>query len=192
MKRQNRLTRTIAAALVVLGLSYPVYAALTNVASITLTIDSTLTNSGLLTNTTDRINQGYILNLASGTGAGQASNAFRDQRTLAASGTEDLDLAGVLTNAVGQTITFTKLKVLIIHAAAGNTNNVNVTMPVSNGAPIFLAAGDGVGIRPNGTYVFTAPTAAGITITAATGDLVTITNSAGTTGVTYDVVALGS
>lgn len=129
--------------------------------------------------------------LASGTGASQADRVFADQRTLAASATEDLDLAGVLTDAFGAVITFAKIKAVIIKAAAANTNDVNVTRPASNGVPIFLAASDGIGVKPGGAFAWFFP-GTGVTVTAGTGDLLTLTNSAGSTGVTYDIVILGT
>jgi hypothetical protein len=129
--------------------------------------------------------------LTSGTGANQADRVFTDQRTLAASGTEDLDLAAVLSDAFGATITFAKIKAVIIKAAAGNTNDVQLTRPASNGVPLFLAAGDGIAIKPGGAFVWVAP-GTGITVTAGTGDLLTLTNSAGGTGVTYDIVIVGT
>jgi hypothetical protein len=52
--------------------------------------------------------------LADGTGSGQADKIFSDQRILAASATEDLDLAGSLVDALGATITFVKLKMVVI------------------------------------------------------------------------------
>ncbi len=130
--------------------------------------------------------------LASGTGAGQADKLWTDTRTLAASATEDLDLAGVLVDAFGTTTTFVKVKAVIVAAAAANTNNVNLTRPASNGVPLFLAAGDGIAVRPGGMVAIFAPDATGYAVTAATGDLLTLTNSAGTTSVTYDVVIIGT
>jgi hypothetical protein len=38
----------------------------------------------------------FELAIANGTGADQANNVFSDERTIAASGTDNLDLAGVL------------------------------------------------------------------------------------------------
>jgi len=131
------------------------------------------------------------LSLADGTGANQADRVFTDQRTLAASGTEDLDLAGVLIDAFGQAITFAKIKAVIIKAADGNTNDVNVSRPASNGVPLFLAAGDGIPVKPGGVLAWFCP-GTGVTVTGATGDLLTITNSAGGTGVTYQVVIIGT
>lgn len=132
------------------------------------------------------------IELTSGTGSNQADLIFHDQRTLAASGTEDLDLAGSLTDAYGTTLTFARIKAIMVTAASGNTNNVQVTRPASNGVPLFLAAGDGIPVLPGGVFLWVAPNAAGVAVTAGTGDLLTFTNSAGTTSVTYDVVIIGA
>lgn len=128
-----------------------------------------------------------------GTGAGQVDKVFTDTRTLTASATEDLDLAGSLTDIFGATITFARIKAIHVSAAAGNTNNVQVTRPASNGVPWLMAAGDGIALRPGAwnTWGSGAADATGVVVTAGTGDLITFTNSAGTTGVTYTVVILG-
>lgn len=130
--------------------------------------------------------------LASGTGANQADRAFSDTRTLGASATEDLDLAGVLTDAFGAVITFAKIKAIVIKAAAANTNNVNLSRPAgATGVPLFLAISDGLIIPPGYTFAWFGP-GTGITVTPTSGDLFTLTNSAGGTGVTYDVVIIGT
>src|SRR5690242_5474997 len=79
-----------------------------------------------------------ILSLTDGTGANQADRVFSDQRTLSASANEDLDFAGSLTDAYGQTITMAKLKALVVKASPNNTNDVQLTRPSSNGLPMFL------------------------------------------------------
>lgn len=132
------------------------------------------------------------IRLATGTGANQADKVFHDTRTLAASATEDLDLAGSLADALGSTITLARVKAIIVAAASGNTNNVNVTRPAANGVPVFLAAGDGMPVRPGGVFCWIAPDVTGVAVTAGTGDLLTFTNSAGSTSVTYDVVIIGA
>lgn len=158
-------------------------------AHIALNIDATLTGTGDLGNPKQRVTIEEVLDLVAGTAAiNQCDLMFQDTRTLAASGTEDLDLAGSLVNAFGATMAAAELVLLFIKAVAGNTNNVNVTRPASNGVPMFLAAGDGVGIKPGQYHLLVDEK--GIPVTAATGDLITITNSGGTTGVTYDVLAL--
>lgn len=133
-----------------------------------------------------------IVNLLNGTGAGQGDLIFTDTRTLAASGTEDLDLAASLADAYGAMLTFARIKAVIIVAAAANTNNVRVTRPASNGVPLFLAASDGLDVRPGGFFAWACSDVTGVAVTAGTGDLITITNSAGTTGVTYTVVIIGA
>jgi hypothetical protein len=131
------------------------------------------------------------IDFASGVGDAQADRVFSDRRTLAASATEDIDLAASLTDAFGASITFATIKAVVIVAAAANVNNVNVSRPASNGTALFLAASDGLSVKPGGLFALAAP-GAGVTVTAGTGDLITLTNSGGTTGVTYDIVVLGT
>lgn len=131
-----------------------------------------------------------IIEFSAGTAAiGQANILFQDTRTLAASGSEDLDVAGALTDAFGASIAAAEVVAIYIGAAQGNTNDVQVTRPASNGVPAFLAAGDGLAIGPGDAFLFT--NRKGIAVTAATADLIHIANSGGTTGVTYDVVIIG-
>lgn len=132
-----------------------------------------------------------LFELANGTGASQADRLFTDRRTLSASANEDLDLAGVLVDPFGTTLTFAKLKGLIVKAAAANTNDVQVTRPSSNGVPIFMAAGDGAAVKPGGVLMLAWP-GTGVTVTAATGDLINIANSGAGTSVTYDVILIGT
>lgn len=122
-------------------------------------------------------------------GVGQANILFSDQRTLVASANEDLDLAGVLADALGATIAAAEVVAIYVAAAAGNTNNVNVSRPATNGVPLFLAAGDGFAIGPGDFFLRTYRS--GVTVTAATGDLLNIANSGAGTPVTYDIVILG-
>lgn len=129
--------------------------------------------------------------LSSGTGAGQADLMFTDIRTLAASGTENLDLAGSLTDAYGATLTFVEVRAVLFKADSGNTNDVEITQPSSNGVPLFLAAGDGIALGPGGVFLWACPADASVTVTASTGDLLTVTNGSSGTSVTYQVVILG-
>lgn len=132
------------------------------------------------------------VSLLSGVAAGMVDRVFTDQRTLAASTAEDLDLAGVLLDAFGAAITFAKIKAIVIKAAAGNTNSINVSRPAgATGVPIFLAISDGFVLPPGFTFAWFG-SGAGVTVTAASGDLLTITNAAGGTSVTYDVIILGT
>ncbi|NUS86322.1 MAG: hypothetical protein HOY75_27270 [Streptomyces sp.] len=157
-----------------------------------LDLKSTLSSALDLVTSRAPLDYSAVIDLASGTGANQADRIFADTRTLAASATEDLDLAGVLSDPLGAALTFARIKAVLIRAAAGNTNSVNVTRPAANGVPLFLAASDGLAVRPGGLFLWVAPDATGVAVTAGTGDLLTLTNSAGSTGVTYDVIIIGA
>lgn len=137
----------------------------------------------------------FAAELASGTGAGQADKIFADTRTLAASASEDLDLAGVLADPLGSLVTFVKIKALIIRAAAGNTNNVIVGGATTNG---FVAWAGGathtVTVRPGGLFALVAgdADASGYAVTAGTADLLKIANSGAGTSVSYDILVIGT
>lgn len=128
----------------------------------------------------------------SGTSTYQVDLMFSDQRTLAASATENLDLAGGLTDPLGATLTFAKIKVIKICAARANANNVVVGGAASNTfVGPFVDATDKVAVAPGGCAVLVAP-ASGWTVTASTGDILLVANSGAGTGVTYDIVVLGT
>lgn len=130
--------------------------------------------------------------LTNGTGANQANEVFSDIRTLTASSTENLDLAGGLTGHFGETLTFTKIKGVIIVADAGNTNDVVVGGAASNGfAALFGDATDTVKVKPGGSLALIAPDAAAYAVTAGTGDLLKIANGGSGTSVTYKIVLIG-
>ncbi|MGY0023751.1 hypothetical protein ACVHNB_32880 [Streptomyces sp. YJ-C3] len=134
------------------------------------------------------------MSLASGTGAGKADRVFSDRRTLAASASEDLDLAGVLLDAVGAAITFARIKGLIVAAAAGNTNNVVIGAASSNAWATLLGATHTLTIRP-GAFVAVGTgvaDATGYAVAAGTGDLLKVANSAAGTAVTYDIHIIGA
>ena len=125
-----------------------------------------------------------------GTGANQADIVWADQRTLAASATEDLDLAGVLTDAFGSTVTAAEVVAIMVVAAAGNTNNVvigDATAPV----PLFGGTNGTLSIKPGGFVMLGAPGAAGqFTVGAGATDDLKIANSGAGTAVTYDIAII--
>jgi hypothetical protein len=154
-----------------------------------------LTTARDLVTATSPLNYRNRVSLTSGTGAGQADLVFSDTRTIAASGDDDLDLAGGLTDANGNTLTFARVKALIVTAAAGNTNNVLVGGDATSTFLTWVVAEpDAVILRPGASLALVAGVAdaTGYAVTATTGDLLRITNSAGSTSVTYDIVIVGS
>lgn len=161
-------------------------------ANLTLRLDALQLSALDLASATFPLLQDWSALLSNGVGAGQASQVWSDTRTLGPSATENLDLAGSLVNAFGVTLTFTKIKLMLVRAKSTNNaaNLVQVQRASSNGVPLFLAASGGLQLNPGGIFLFYDPV--GVVVTAGTGDLLTITNSAGTNSVDYDSVFVGT
>lgn len=163
---------------------------------ISVTVDGKLTSVGDLATGAVPLLETYQTVLRTGTGAGQADKIFHDTRTLAASASEDLDMAGAtLTDAFGVAFTLARVKALLIRAAAGNTNNV-LLGGVAAGMSTFLspAATGIITIRPGATFAIFAGVAdaTGYVVTPTTADLLHVANSAAGSTVTYDVIIIGT
>lgn len=132
------------------------------------------------------------LSLATGTGSGQADLLYAGTRTLALSTSEDLDLAGGLTDVFGASLTFVKVKYIYIKAASGNTNTVIMGGAASNQfVGPFGSAAYTLVLQPGQWMEFAHPTT-GWTVTPATGDLLKVLNGGAGTSVTYDLVIAGT
>lgn len=131
-----------------------------------------------------------IINLSDGTGANNADLLFADTRTLAASATEDLDLAGELSDAFGATITMAEVVAIYVSAASGNTNDVvlgDATAPI----PLFGGTNPTISVKPGGVFLIAAPNAAGqLTVGAGSTDDLKVANSSSGTSVTYTIAIL--
>lgn len=137
----------------------------------------------------------WSVQFADGAAAGQANVLWQDTRTVAASGTDDIDLSGVLTDAFGGTITTAKIKSIVVAAAPGNTNNVVVGGAAGNQfASIFGDATDKVVVRPGGVFALSVGAADlnAYAVTAGTGDMLRVANSGAGTSVSYDVIIIGT
>jgi hypothetical protein len=147
-----------------------------------------------LTTVADELNFRRGVHLEDGTAAGRADRVFHDRRTLAASGTEDLDLAGVLLDAFGAAITFVKVKGLFISADITNTNNVVIGAAAASPWVSLLGAAGTLTVRPGATVgVMAGPAdATAYAVTGGSGDLLKVANSAAGTPVTYDIVIVGT
>ncbi|WP_068925032.1 hypothetical protein [Planobispora rosea] len=132
------------------------------------------------------------VNFSDGAGLNAANRIWSDERTLAASATENLDFAGSLTDAFGATITLARVKALIVAASSANSNNVVVgggsnpfTNWVSGTTPAVI-------VRPGGLLALVAPDATGYAVTAGTGDQLQMANSGAGSSVTYQIVVIGA
>lgn len=161
-------------------------------ATIKAMLTAVQTVSGDLGSGDFRLNMSMLQSFVDGVAAGQVNRMFSDSRTLSASASENLDLAGGgLVDAFGAALTFARVKLIFVKAAAGNTNNVVLSRPASNGVPFLDAAADAHSIAPGGGILLFRPDATGWVVTAGTGDLITLANSAGGTSVSYDIAILG-
>ena len=167
--------------------------------AVTCNVSLALKIAGILANSVDigevpyPVAYGPTYVLTDGVGANQAKEMFTDIRTLAASATEDLDLAGGLHDVFGNAILFTKIKALIVVADAGNVNDVLVGGAAANQfATPWGAATHSNKVKPGGMLCFVAPDANGYAVTAGTGDLLKVANSAGGTAVSYTIILVGT
>ncbi|MGC4252434.1 MAG: hypothetical protein QM605_13490 [Sphingobium sp.] len=127
-----------------------------------------------------RIQETFSRSFANGVGAGQANNIFADEFSISGAGTQTYDLAGGIANALGQVLTFTAIKALVL------VNTGTAALTYGGGSNPFLGwlgdASDEIVIPAGGMLTLTDPTAEGQAVTPSTGDIITIggTNAAGT------------
>lgn len=127
----------------------------------------------------------YSLALSAGLLAGQFDCGYMAERSVNASTNDDIDLNGVLTDALGQVLSPTKLVALMIvnkpkAGTPANTSNLTVggaanpVLILGGTTPTFSA------LKPGDALMLASVDLAGIcTITAATGDLLRVANGAG-------------
>lgn len=124
---------------------------------------------------------------ASGTTANKIDIAYMAERTVATATNDDIDLAGVLADALGTTITAAELVGIFIvnEQLDGTANTTNLTIGAGTNPFVGFLGGTTptLGpIGPGGCVLLMSPTATGLgTITAGTGDILRIANSSGAT-----------
>lgn len=141
---------------------------------------------------TDTLEETNSFNWADGTGADQADVEWHDTRTLAGSASETLDLAGSLTNGLGQTATFAKVCLLeIVNQGTNAADILNVGGAASNAWESWVGlAGSIFKVGPEGRFYMDNPSAAAFAVTAGTGDQLKIENVGGNT-LTYRIRIVG-
>ncbi|MEZ0212440.1 MAG: hypothetical protein ACAH27_05750 [Xanthobacteraceae bacterium] len=126
-----------------------------------------------------------VAQLTNGVGVSQADLIFTDERTLALSGTDDLDLYGVLQSAFGATLNMAEIVAIFI---VNKPKTIGVaaslgTLTVGVGTNPFLGFLTGTtpairAIGPGGFLALYNPDNAGLgTVTASTADILRIANS---------------
>lgn len=131
-----------------------------------------------------------LANLASGTGTGQADVGFIDKaRQLASNTSEDLDVAGSLTDAFGNSVAAAKIKALGFISDAANTTNLTIGGATAELQAFFAAAGDKLTVRPGEAFLFYSPT--GWTVGAGSTDDIKVANAAGAAA-NFDIGFIGT
>lgn len=131
-----------------------------------------------------------LLQFTNGTTANKADLIFTDTRSVNSASNDDIDLAGVLADAFGATITAAEIVGLMIKSAAANTTVLTVGAGSNPWITMFAATGDGIKVMPGGVFVNFAPDASGLgAVTAGTGDILRVANASGATA-SYDIVIL--
>jgi hypothetical protein len=120
----------------------------------------------------------------------KADILWSDTRTLVASATENLDLNGVLLDAFGANANFAEVVALWVEAASTNTNNVVIGGAASNQFVGPFGAGTHTLALGPGEFVLLS-SKNGWAVTAGTGDLLKVANSAAGTSVKYNIMVIG-
>lgn len=142
-----------------------------------------------------------IISLASGSGADSINKVYAKRRTLASTTAENLDLSGTLTNPLATTLTFTKVRMIIIylnvgtgtgplliggHATAALATMFTSADTLNNDQPKIRLRNGASG----GLFVLTATDVTGLAVAGGTADMLTIYNE-GANPATYDIYIFG-
>jgi len=137
-----------------------------------------------------------LLQFVDGVVLGQADLAWFDQRAVATAANDDIDLAGVLSDVFGATLTFAELVALFVINAprAGAANTTALTIGGGTNPAVGFLGGTAptIGpIQPGGFLMLGAGHASGIgTVVAGTGDILRVANAAGATA-NYQIGVIG-
>jgi hypothetical protein len=136
-----------------------------------------------------------IIALTDGTTVNKADILWVDERTVASAAADAIDLAGVLTDAFGTTVTAAEIvAVLIVNEAEDGTANTTA-LTVGGGSNPWIGVLGGTAptigpLQPGGVLFIASGHASGIgAVVAGTGDTLTITNAAGAAA-TYQIAVV--
>lgn len=157
----------------------------------TLNVNLTLKNPLDLSTPNDSLAMKLLDTWTNGVGANQINQVWHDNRSIASGGNDDLDLAGGLTGAFGQTITFARIKVLaIFNKSDDNVLEIGAagTNPLST---LFADTTDKIIIRPGGGILLVAPDATGYAVTGGSADVLRVADDGVQSGSAQYDIAIG-
>lgn len=167
--------------------------ALEQVGKCAFLLESLLTDLNAFSNPQDFLSFKRDIVFANGTGANQADKRWSSAaRALTSTAADTFDLAttgATLIDYRGNAITFVRIKGIAIFNTGPNMIQLGAgSNPLVNW---IGAAGDIVNIRSGGLFCLLAPDATAYAVTAGTGDILRVLNSAAGTTV-YDIALLGA
>ncbi len=164
-----------------------------NTSSIKLNVNATLSSAVDIGSASQSIAYAKTLSFTDGTGANQINAVWQDSRNVAASTADDIDVAGGLTDAFGNTLTLTKVKGIIVFSYAANGDNLKIGGDATAALINWVDdATDEIILAPGGMFMIGNPSAAGYAVTATTGDILQITNVDSGAAADYDIILFGS
>jgi len=131
------------------------------------------------------------LNFGNGTTANNVNLVYVAERTVTTGANDDIDVAGVLSTALGTSFAAAELvAIVLVNKPETGANTTALTIGGSTaGVPGYTSAVES--ISPGGMYMVVSPDAAGIaTVTGVTGDILRVTNGSGASN-TYQIALLG-
>ncbi len=139
----------------------------------------------------------YSRSLADGTGADQADKVWHDQRTVAASSNDDLDLTNLTSTIFGSTVTinFVKIKAILLintSTTSGDELRLGGAGAVGNAfAAPFNGDQDAVVYVGADSSLLLSIISVGWTVTGGTADILRINNPTGN-AITYRIAIVGT
>lgn len=152
----------------------------------------TLSMDTALGNPEASVNLALSSTLQNGRGANQATLLWYDAQTLAASGTENVDLVGTEETAYGDTVNFDRVKGFIVKNTSSGTDTI---LRVGGaGATAWFgwisANDDYIRIRPGGVAYILAPDATAYDCSAG-NDILKLENESATETLSYEIGIIG-
>lgn len=161
-------------------------------ASVQTNVGSSLSGSATVGSNKHDISKVILNKFAEGVAVNQAEEVYAAAAQLAASAVDSLDLAGGVSNSLGDVLTLTSVKALIIEAASTNQGTISVGGNASPFASFFGDPADTLVLKPGGSVVLVAPDAAGYAVTPTTADVLDITNNDGVNVANYTITVIGT
>ncbi len=169
--------------------------------SVQVTVRMTTAKALDLSTPTDEIVSQVTNTFSFGNGANQANQLWHDRRILAASANDDLNLAGSLTNAYGNSVTFANVKGIVVinrsgtvsgaHSAATDAGIIVGGAASAQFAGMFGDVSDKQNVPVDTPWMAINPAADGWAVTGTSADVLRISNADGSDEAMYDIIIWG-